>query len=83
MIKTKIEEIEKAAAETIDSELGQTGYVMGYLDAKKDFMVDGGYKELLPNDEESSKWFDENIGSLNDHSASSAIHKFRMWLNER
>lgn len=76
------EEIEKKAAQSIDSEQGQTGYVMGYVDAQG-AMINGGYKELLPCDEETSQWFDENIGSLNDHSASSAIYKFRMWLKER
>ena len=43
--------------------------------------------KLLPNDEETAKWFDENIdydGHLIDRtSASSAIYKFRLWLKER
>lgn len=35
----------------------------------------------LPTDEETQKWFDENIAK--DCSASSAIYKFRLWLKER
>lgn len=38
---------------------------------------------LLPTDEETAKWFEENIGIKNDCSASSAIYKFRLWLKER
>jgi hypothetical protein len=37
----------------------------------------------LPTDKEVHKWFDENIGVNNNCSASSAIYKFRLWLNER
>jgi hypothetical protein len=38
-------------------------------------------KNNLPTDEETQKWFDENIAK--DCSASSAIYKFRLWLKER
>lgn len=38
---------------------------------------------LLPNDKEVDQWFEENIGTVNDCSASSAIYKFRLWLKER
>lgn len=37
----------------------------------------------LPNDEETAKWFEENIGIVNGCCASSAIYKFRCWLQER
>lgn len=37
--------------------------------------------ELLPNDEETARWYNENIGA--GCSASSAVYKFRMWLKER
>lgn len=37
----------------------------------------------LPSDGETEKWFEENIGIVNDCSASSAIYKFRLWLKER
>ncbi len=37
----------------------------------------------LPTDSESEKWFEENIGIVNNCSASSAIYKFRLWLRER
>ena len=37
----------------------------------------------LPTDEETEKWFEDNIGISNDCSASSAIFKFRLWLKER
>ena len=39
--------------------------------------------DIVPDDEETAKWFDENIGENEDCSASSAIYKFRVWLNER
>lgn len=34
----------------------------------------------LPTDSETEQWFTDNI---DDDSASSAIYKFRLWLNER
>ncbi len=37
----------------------------------------------LPSDAESEKWFIENIGIDENCSASSAIYKFRLWLNDR
>lgn len=37
--------------------------------------------ELLPNDEETARWYNENIGA--GCSASSAVYKFRLWLKER
>lgn len=37
----------------------------------------------LPSDGETEKWFEKNIGIVNDCSASSAIYKFRLWLKER
>lgn len=36
----------------------------------------------LPNDKETEQWFIDNIGINNDCSASSAIYKFRLWLND-
>jgi len=45
--------------------------------------IAGEKLDILPDDEETSKWFDENIGTNEDCSASSAIYKFRVWLNER
>jgi hypothetical protein len=39
--------------------------------------------KLLPTDKETEEWFDENIGTKNDCSASSAVYKFRVWLNQR
>ena len=44
---------------------------------KKDEII----KNNLPTDDETQKWFDENIAK--DCSASSAIYKFRLWLKER
>jgi hypothetical protein len=40
-------------------------------------------KNQIPTDEESEKWYEENIGINNDCSASSAIYKFRLWLRDR
>jgi hypothetical protein len=37
----------------------------------------------LPSDGETEKWFEENIGINNECSASSAIHKFRLWLKNK
>lgn len=39
--------------------------------------------DLLPSDEETAQWFEDNIGIVNDCSASSAIYKFRLWLKDR
>ena len=41
------------------------------------------YKSTLPTDTEVEQWFTINIGDVNDCSASSAIYKFRQYLNER
>lgn len=38
---------------------------------------------FLPTNAETEKWFEDNIGIVNDCSASSAIYKFRLWLKER
>jgi len=45
--------------------------------------IAGEKLDILPDDEQTAKWFDENIGLNEDCSASSGIYKFRMWLNER
>ena len=37
-------------------------------------------RNFLPTDEEVGEWFDINI---DNDSASSAIYKFRLWLNDR
>lgn len=34
----------------------------------------------LPSDDETENWFEDNIGTKNNCSASSAIFKFRQWL---
>jgi hypothetical protein len=36
----------------------------------------------LPTDKEVEQWFEDNIGTVNDCSASSAIYKFRLWLRD-
>ena len=48
-----------------------------FISSKQDVMLS------LPSDGETEKWFKENIGIVNDCSASSAIYKFRLWLKER
>ena len=46
-------------------------------------LIKGSDAVELPTDSESEKWFEENIGIVNNCSASSAIYKFRLWLRER
>lgn len=48
-----------------------------------DPLIKGSDAVELPTDSESEKWFEENIGIVNNCSASSAIYKFRLWLRER
>lgn len=49
--------------------------IMNYAKVQKE--------KLLPTDKETEKWFEEKIGIKNECSASSAIYKFRLWLNDR
>lgn len=64
--------------------LGDT--LVMYLGKKIDRPINSGlFTELLPTDEEVEKWYTENITRTDgkECSASSAIYKFRLWLNER
>lgn len=47
--------------------------------------VEDEWVSELPNDDECAEWYDLNIGNDPEKpcSASSAIYKFRGWLNER
>jgi len=49
------------------------GYALGVKETKK---------KILPTDSECEKWYEDNIDE-NIATASSSIHKFRLWLKER
>ena len=75
-ISVSIGNVEPTTSQTWEEAIWMAGYNYSKRQSEKE-------NKGLTKDKEVQKWFDENIGSLNDHSASSAIHKFRMWLNER
>jgi hypothetical protein len=72
----------KPAIGTYDNDLvsGIAKRIVGILKKELPEITNIGGELVLPTDDEVENWFEENIGIINECSASSAIFKFRQWL---
>lgn len=65
--------LDKELIELLEQDNALFNEVLDYLDKEK--------KLVLPTDSETIAWYEDNIGT-SEFSASSAIYKFRLWLND-
>ena len=81
--ETEIEKLRQIISRTDKSGNEKLLLLMDFIYTREAALRIADVMLSLPSDGETEKWFEENIGTVNDCSASSAIYKFRLWLKER